>query len=479
MIRNAEYVVFQGANWNSTARMAHAVLPGVTHMEKEGTFTNFEGRVQHFAQALPPLGESRPDLEILCDLAQRLGHALFYPEPEDLFSEWRGRSYRDLGRVRGGPRLEWRRLTGALQANTMSTLIVLAKVFFIFNVVMGFVYLLTWLERKQSAVMQDRIGANRASILGLRALGLFHPIADALKMLTKEDFIPNRGNRLVHTLAPIIALFFALVSFAVIPFGGVYELGGHTVSLQILDLNIGLLYVLAAMSMGIYGFVLAGWSSANNYALLGGLRASSQMIAYEITLGATLIGLLMVFGTLHLQEMVLQQGELLLGWIPRWGIILQPLGFILFTTAALAETKRVPFDIPEGESEIIGYFVEYSGMKFGMFYTTDFVETVLAASLVTTLFLGGWQVPWLAAGGFEFPWGAAWPLSQAVVLLLQVGAFLFKVSVFCFIFMLIRWTLPRFRWDQLLRLGWTMVLPLSILNILVTGVVLLWLETSS
>ena len=360
----------------------------------------------------------------------------------------------------------------------MSTLIVLAKVFFFFNVVMGFVYLLTWLERKQSAMMQDRIGANRASILGLRALGLFHPIADALKMLTKEDFVPNQGNRLVHTLAPIIALFFALVSFAVIPFGGVYELGGHLVSLQILDLNIGLLFVLATMSMGIYGFVLAGWSSANNYALLGGLRASSQMIAYEITLGATLIGLLMVYGTLHLQEMVLQQGELLLGWIPRWGIILQPLGFILFTIAALAETKRVPFDIPEGESEIIGYFVEYSGMKFGMFYTTDFVETVLAASLVTTLFLGGWQVPWLTPGGFEFPWGAAWPLSQIAVLLLQVGAFLFKVSVFCFIFMLIRWTLPRFRWDQLLRLGWTMVLPLSILNILVTGVVLLWLGTN-
>ena len=356
----------------------------------------------------------------------------------------------------------------------MAYLISLAKVFFLFNLVMVFVYLLSWLERKQSALMQDRIGANRASILGLRMLGLFQPIADAIKMLTKEDFIPSQGNRLIHTLSPIIALFFALISFAVIPFGGIYQLGEHTVSLQILDLNVGLLYVLATMSMGIYGFVLAGWSSGNNYALLGGLRASSQMIAYEITLGATLIGLLMVFGTLHLQEMVLQQGMLIGGWIPRWGIFMQPLGFILFTTAVLAETKRVPFDIPEGESEIIGYFVEYSGMKFGMFYTTDFVETVLAASLVTTLFLGGWQVPYLSLGGFEFPWGTIWTISQLGVLLLQVGAFVAKISCVCFVFMLIRWTLPRFRWDQLLRLGWTIILPLSILNILITGAVLLW-----
>lgn len=356
----------------------------------------------------------------------------------------------------------------------MSTLIVLAKVFFIFNVVMGFVYLLTWLERKQSAVMQDRIGANRASILGVRALGLFHPIADALKMLTKEDFIPNRGNRLVHTLAPIIALFFALVSFAVIPFGGVYELGGHTVSLQILDLNIGLLYVLAAMSMGIYGFVLAGWSSANNFALLGGLRASSQMIAYEITLGATLIGLLMVFGTLHLQEMVLQQGELLLGWIPRWGIILQPLGFILFTTAALAETKRVPFDIPEGESEIIGYFVEYSSMKFAMFFLAEFVEIVIVSGLVVTLFFGGWQVPYLYADGFHWPFGwGVWQLPHLLVVLLQVASFGFKVLIGCWILLTVRWTLPRFRYDQVMHLGWKILLELAFVNLLITAAVVL------
>jgi NADH-quinone oxidoreductase subunit H len=348
----------------------------------------------------------------------------------------------------------------------MEYFIQFSKAFFLFNVVMGFMFILTWLERKQSALMQDRIGANRADILGFRLLGLFHPIADAIKLLTKEDFIPPGGNRFLHTLAPFLAMFFALISFAVIPFGGIYTFGGYSVSLQILDLNVGILYVFATMSMGIYGFVLAGWSSNNNYSLLGSVRASSQMISYEITMGATIIGVLMIYETLSLQDMVLAQGEYLWGWLPKWGIFLQPLGFILFATAAMAETKRVPFDIPEGESEIIGYFVEYSGMKFGMFLATDFIETVLAAALITTLFLGGWQVPFLGSTS----------LSSVTVMILQVGAFLFKVSVLCFFMMLIRWTLPRFRWDHLMRLGWTIMLPLSIFNILITALILLWIR---
>ncbi len=357
------------------------------------------------------------------------------------------------------------------------------KAFFIFNVVMGFAYVLTWMERKQSAVMQDRIGANRAALFGITALGLFHNIADAIKMITKEDFIPPQGNRLLHTLAPMLALTFAMIGFAVIPFGGIYRFGDTLVSLQVLDINVGLLFVFAVMSMGIYGFVLAGWSSGNNYALLGGMRASGQMISYEITMGATIIGVLMCFESLSLQQINLAQGDLLWGWIPKWGVLLQPLGFILFATAAMAETKRVPFDVPEGESEIIGYFVEYSGMKFGMFLMTDFVETVLGASLITTLFFGGWQVPYLysvAGGGpldgFQFPWGAQLALPTLVVMLLQVGAFLGKVFFFCFVMLLIRWTLPRFRWDQLMRLGWSMMLPLSILNILVTGLVIVLLD---
>lgn len=352
----------------------------------------------------------------------------------------------------------------------------IGKVLFLFSVVMGLASILTWMERKQSAVMQDRIGANRADIFGFRILGLFHIIADTVKMFTKQDFVPVQGNRLLHTLAPMLSLFFAILTFAAIPFGGIYQFGDLTVSLQVFDLNVGLLFIFAMMSMGIYGFVLGGWASANNFALLGGLRASGQMISYEITMGATVIGTIMVYGTLSLQEMNLAQGELLWGWIPMWGILLQPLGCILFMTAALAETKRVPFDIPEGESEIIGYFLEYSGMRFGMFFLTDFIETVLAAALTTTLFLGGWQVPYLYSEGFEFPWGWSLALPPIIVMLLQVGAFLSKVFFLCFVFLLIRWTLPRFRWDQLMRLGWTIMLPLSILNIVVTGLVILILN---
>lgn len=359
----------------------------------------------------------------------------------------------------------------------MEYLISFGVVFFIFNVVMGFGAILTWMERKQSALMQDRIGANRADILGFRVLGLFHILADSIKMFTKEDFIPPQGNRVLHTVAPMVGLLFALMAFAVIPFGGIYQLGEYTVSLQILDLNIGILFVFAMMSIGIYGFVLAGWASANNYGLLGGLRASGQMISYEITMGATIIGILMIYSTLDLQQMNIAQGQLLFGWIPAWGVIYQPLGCALFMTAAMAETKRVPFDVPEGESEIIGYFVEYSGMKFGMFFMTDFIETVLASALTATLFFGGWQVPFLYADGFHFPWGGELALPVIAVMLLQVGAFIGKVFVLCFFFLLVRWTLPRFRWDQLMRLGWTIMLPLSILNIVVTGLIVLLLSS--
>ncbi|HEV8130513.1 MAG TPA: complex I subunit 1 family protein, partial [Acidobacteriota bacterium] len=294
------------------------------------------------------------------------------------------------------------------------------KVAFSLFVLLNFTALLTWAERKQSALIQDRIGANRASIFGMTLIGLFHPLADAIKMITKEDFVPAGANRLMHTVAPFVALFFALISFAVIPFGDQLWVGGRPVNLQVANVNVGLLYVFAAMSMGVYGFVLAGWASNNNFSLLGGLRASSQMISYEITIGATVIGLVMVFQTISLQGIVYRQGELLFGFLPKWGIFLQPLGFLLFTAAAMAETKRAPFDLPEGESEIIGYFIEYSGMKFGMFFMTDFVETVVMAGLVATLFFGGWQFPYLYRDGFHFPWGATAALSSLTVAVIQV-----------------------------------------------------------
>jgi NADH-quinone oxidoreductase subunit H len=328
----------------------------------------------------------------------------------------------------------------------LDTFIILGKVLFFVSCILTLTSFLTWMERKQSAVMQDRLGANRAPIFGIRAFGLPHIFADALKMFFKEDFVPPGGNRLLHTAAPLISIFFALMSFAAIPFGDTLQVGDRTIDLRILPLDVSLLFVFAMMSLAIYGTFLAGFSSNNKFAFLGGLRASSQMISYEITMGATLIGLLMIFGTLDLGVLNQAQGE-----------------------------KRVPFDLPEGESEIIGYFVEYSSMKFGAFFMTDFVETILIAALITTLFFGGWQVPFLQEEGFVLPTGFTLTLPALLVTLLQVAAFGLKVLFFCWFMLLIRWTLPRFRYDQLMHLGWKILLPISILNIFATGFVLLLL----
>ncbi len=352
-------------------------------------------------------------------------------------------------------------------------LIILLKTVFFLTGVLILTSLLTWMERKQSAVMQDRLGANRASIFGIRAFGLFHIFADAIKMFFKEDYVPEGGDKLLHTAAPFAALFFALMSFAAIPFGDTLHIAGRTIDLQIFPLNVGLLFIFAMMSMGIYGTFLAGFSSNNKFAFLGGLRASSQMISYEITMGATLVGLLMIFGTLDLGALNRAQGGLLWGWLPKWGVVLQPVGFLLFLVAGMAETKRVPFDLPEGESEIIGYFLEYSSMKFGAFFMADFIETILVATLLTSLFFGGWQVPYLQANGFHFPWGTAWVLPSLLVTFLQISSFALKVFCFCWFLLLIRWTLPRFRYDQLMHLGWKILLPLSVVNIFVTGLILI------
>jgi NADH-quinone oxidoreductase subunit H len=331
--------------------------------------------------------------------------------------------------------------------------------------------ILGWVERKQSAIMQDRIGANRASIFGIRAMGLFHPLADTLKMLTKEDFRPARADRLLFSLAPFVSVLFALTAFASIPFGDTLRIGERVIPLQAVTLNVGVLYVFAMLSLGVYGVMMAGWSSGNNFALLGGQRAAALMISAEIAIGASVMGVIMIYGSLNLMEIVRGQGQLLWGWLPKWGMVTQPLAFLLFITAGIAVTKRIPFDMPEGESEIIGYNVEYSGMKFGMFLMTDMVETTVIAGMCVSLFLGGWQVPFLFADGFHFPWGAVIGVSPLVVTLLQVGAFVTKVAVMIFILMLIRWTLPRFRYDQAMRLGWLGLFPLSILNIVLTGAV--------
>src|ERR1039457_1757685 len=337
----------------------------------------------------------------------------------------------------------------------------------------GIAGFLTWVERKQSAVMQDRIGANRASIFGFKAMGLFHVIADVLKMLSKEEFMPQGANKFLFHLAPYLSVTFGLVGFAAIPIGGALVINNHVIQLQAANLNIALIFIFAMMSMGIYGVVLAGFSSNNNYAFLGGMRGAAQMIAYEVTMGAAIIRVIMVSNTLDLQALDPAQGAYMLGgWLPKWGVFAQPLSFFLFLTAAMAETKRTPFDLPEGESEIIGYFVEYSGMKFGMFFLADLVETVLVAALMTTLFFGGWQVPYLHADGFYFPWGGHFALANLPVVIMGVLSFFIKVAFFIWVLMAVRWTLPRFRYDQLMNLGWKILLPASLINIAITAVVI-------
>ncbi|NJK88220.1 MAG: NADH-quinone oxidoreductase subunit H [Myxococcales bacterium] len=334
---------------------------------------------------------------------------------------------------------------------------------------------LTWAERRQSAMIQDRVGPNRAGIplfgREIRAFGLLHPLADAIKMITKEDTINQRADRFLFNLAPVIALIPALVTFAVIPIGPDLEVLGHTLRLQVARLDVGILFVLAMSSLAVFGVTLAGYASGSKLAMLGGLRASAQMISYEVTMGLSILGLPLIYGTLEPYAMVVRQGELIGGWLPAWGIFLQPLSFILFLTAAMAENKRIPFDLAEGESEIVGYFVEYSGMKFGMFFMAEYIEVIVIAGLVTTLFFGGWQVPYLMDQGFVFPWGAAVDLPQWAVAGLRVFAFLLKLNFFLWFQLMIRWTLPRFRYDQVMDLGWRKLLPLSLANLVITAAV--------
>ena len=366
--------------------------------------------------------------------------------------------------------------------------IIAAKAFLVLFMVLNLAGVLGWIERKGSALIQDRIGANRASILGFAGLGLVNTlIADPVKFLTKEDFIPPHGDKFLHTLAPCMAFFPALVTFAVIPFGDVLVLGDRAINLQVADLNFGILYIFAMASLSVYGIVIGAWASNNKFSLLGGVRGSAQMISYEVAMGLSAMGVLMVYGTLDLQEIARGQGTLIrdllpdslgflktnIGQLPAWGIFLQPLAFLLFFVAAVAETKRIPFDLPKGESELVaGYHVEYSGGKFLMFFAGEFAEIVTAAGLMTTLFFGGWQIPYLMRDGFHFPWWESWLLPHLAVTALQVAAFTLKVLFFCWLQILLRWTVLRFRYDQVMRLGWKMLLPLALVNVIVTAIVI-------
>jgi NADH-quinone oxidoreductase subunit H len=351
-------------------------------------------------------------------------------------------------------------------------LIVLVKTVLAMTWTLLLALFLTWVERKQSAVMQDRIGANRASVLGLRLFGLFQPFADAIKMFFKEDFSPSFAKRPLHALAPAVSFFCVAVTVVAVPFGDTVRLFGRDIALQVADLDAALIFVLAMLSLGVYGILLGGWASSNRFALIGSLRGAAQLISYEVALGLSLVGLVMVFPSLRLSAIVEHQGGLLFGFLPKWGVFLQPLGFAVFFLAGLAETKRVPFDMPEGESEIIGFYTEYGGLKFGLFMFTDFLEVIVLAVLASTLFFGGWQVPWLGDGGFAFPWGGTWDLAPWAVTVLRVLSFNLKVLSFCWLQILVRWTYPRFRYDQVMDFGWKVLVPLGVLNILATALVL-------
>jgi len=375
----------------------------------------------------------------------------------------------------------------------VATSTVVVALFIFALVVLVFAPIMTWVERKQSALMQDRIGANRASIGGIKALGLIHPLADVIKMITKEDTMPTGAHPFIHLISPFIAVTPAMISFAVIPYGGTYDLWGAHFTLCVADLDYGVLYLFAIGSIATYGSMLAGWAGNNNYGMLGSIRVSAQMISYEVALGVTVIGLFMIFGTLRLTEMGVLQEQTFrvfgfleyLGWVapgtrwldwftlPMWGIVLQPLPFFMFLTALMAENKRAPFDTPEGESEIVaGYFIEYSGMKFGLYMMGEWIEVVVISALLAAMFLGGWTLPWLPEktliAALIPAFGAN--IANLMAMLLAVGVFLGKVVGLIFFQMLVRWSMPRFRYDQVMNLGWKILLPLSLANIVLTAV---------
>src|ERR1041384_678311 len=389
--------------------------------------------------------------------------------------------------------------------------------FLVLALVMPLASLLTWAERRQSAMMQDRLGPNRANIGPIKLKGILHFVADALKMIFKERFGPAHVHKGRFALAPVRALAPVLIAFAIIPFGPTIYPGmvkkvidasqlatnpgsadfADAIRMQIFQIDFGLIFYFAVLTVANYGGTIAGWASYNKWALLGGLRSSSQMMSYEVAMGLSLMPVFLAFGTLEPGALVNAQGALpwnwgVLGWgafagegagalVAVAGMATMLLAFVLFFTAAIAETKRAPFDIPEGEPEIIGYFVEYSGIRWGMFFLAEFIEIVFISSVIATVFFGGWQVPFLDPDGFRIGGyldanhvstsGYVLHLPHGIVVLIQFAAFGLKVVLLSMFQLLIRWTLPRFRADQLMNLGWKLLLPLALGNIMLTALV--------
>ncbi len=322
----------------------------------------------------------------------------------------------------------------------------LIKIIVIAVVMLLTVSYLVYFERKIAAWAQNRIGPNRVG-----PAGIFQPFADVLKLLLKEDIVPTAANKSMHTLAPMIALFVAFSTFAVLPIGPSFTVFGKVIPFVVADVNIGILYVLALTSVGVYAITFSGWSSGSKYSLLGGIRSSAQMISYEISMGFSVAGVILLAESLRPIAIVNAQS----GWM--WNIVLQPIGFITFLVSAFAETNRLPFDLPEAEPELVGgYHTEYSSMKFAAFFLSEYANMIISSALIVTLYLGGWQIPYLEM--LKLP--AGW------VVTLQVGAFIFKLVFMMFFFIWVRWSIPRFRYDQLMNIGWKVMFPLSLLNLL-------------
>src|SRR5689334_15158065 len=329
------------------------------------------------------------------------------------------------------------------------------KIIVVFTALMVGIAFLTWLERRVCAWMQDRLGPNRVG-----PQGLLQPAADGLKNLVKEETLPAQADKVLFMLAPAISFIPALLTFAVIPFAAPLPTPWGEVDMVVANLPVGFLYILAFGSLGVYGIVLAGWSSNNKYALLGGMRASAQMISYEIALGMSTVAVLLLAGNVTLTDVIAKQS----GSLFTWNAFPLSLAFFIFLVAAFAETNRLPFDLPEAESELIaGYHAEYSAMKFSMFYIAEYSNMVTASALVATLFFGGYDIPFTQWDNVP-PW-------TVVKTLATLGAFLIKTGFFLFFFIWVRWTLPRFRYDQLMALGWKVMLPFGLLHVSVIATV--------
>lgn len=336
---------------------------------------------------------------------------------------------------------------------------IIEKLVLILVVVMaslGIAMYTTFAERKVAAILQDRRGPNRAG-----PFGILQPMADGLKLFFKEEIIPNFSSKSLFILGPGLAMLTAIMTSAVIPWGDKVELFGRTIQLQVTDVNVAILYIFAVVSMGVYGIMIGGWASNNKYSLMGAIRAASQIISYELAMGISLIALLMVTGTLSLKEMVVQQQQ---GW---WNIVYQPLGFLIFLICSFAECNRTPFDLPEAENELVGgYHTEYSSMKLGFYLFAEYINMFISSVIMSTLFFGGYDMPFVDES----------TLSPNIAAIVGIVALMAKVIFFIFLFMWVRWTIPRFRYDQLMRLGWQILIPLALFNMLVTGGAILFFD---